>query len=66
MLAPALVLLLASLYPFLTGIYTGLTNKKLYLPEAEFIGLGNFQTLAGHPSSGRPLQTPSSTPSWPC
>jgi multiple sugar transport system permease protein len=49
MLAPALVLLLASLYPFLTGIYTALTNRKLYLPDAEFVGLGNFVTLADTP-----------------
>jgi multiple sugar transport system permease protein len=49
MLAPALVLLLASLYPFLTGVYTGLTNKKLYLGETEFVGLANFATLAETP-----------------
>jgi multiple sugar transport system permease protein len=49
MLAPALLLLLASLYPFLTGLYTALTNRKLYLPDAEFTGLANFQTLAATP-----------------
>lgn len=49
MLAPALVLLMASLYPFLTGLYTGLTNRKLYLPTAKFIGLGNFEMLATTP-----------------
>ena len=49
LLAPALLLLLASLYPFLIGLYTGLTNKKLYLPDAEFVGLGNFQALAATP-----------------
>ena len=46
---PRSSLLLASLYPFLTGLYTALTNRKLYLPDAEFIGLGNFQTLAATP-----------------
>jgi multiple sugar transport system permease protein len=49
MLAPALALLLLSLYPFLIGVYTGLTNKKLYLPDAKFIGLGNFQALVETP-----------------
>jgi multiple sugar transport system permease protein len=49
MLAPALLLLLASLYPFLTGLYTALTNRKLYLPDAEFVGIGNFQLLADTP-----------------
>jgi multiple sugar transport system permease protein len=49
LLAPALVLLLLSLYPFLTGVYTGLTNKKLYLPDARFVGLGNFEMLAATP-----------------
>jgi multiple sugar transport system permease protein len=49
MLTPALILLMASLYPFLSGLYTGLTNRKLYLPTAKFIGLGNFETLAATP-----------------
>ena len=49
MLAPALILLFASLYPFVTGLYTGLTNRKLYLPTAKFIGLGNFETLLATP-----------------
>jgi multiple sugar transport system permease protein len=49
MLAPALVLLLASLYPFLIGVYTGLTDRKLYLPDATFVGLGNFRALAETP-----------------
>jgi multiple sugar transport system permease protein len=49
MLAPALILLLASLYPFLTGVYTGLTDRKLYLPDATFVGLGNFRALADTP-----------------
>ncbi|MEP0320711.1 carbohydrate ABC transporter permease [Bauldia litoralis] len=46
MLVPALLLLFASLYPFLQGILTALTNRKLYLPDAKFIGLGNFEALA--------------------
>src|SRR5262245_7588881 len=49
MIAPALILLFASLYPFITGLYTGLTNRKLYLPSANFIGLGNFETLLATP-----------------
>ncbi len=49
MLAPALLLLFASLYPFVQGIYTALTNRKLYLPTETFVGLGNFVTLAHTP-----------------
>lgn len=49
MLAPALILLFLSLYPFVQGIYTALTNRKLYLPTETFIGLGNFVALAGTP-----------------
>lgn len=45
LLAPALILLLLSLYPFLTGLYTSLTNQKLYVPATSFIGLGNFIRL---------------------
>ena len=49
MLAPALLLLFASLYPFLQGIYSSFTNQKLYMPVRTFIGLGNFTDLATTP-----------------
>lgn len=45
MFAPALILLLAVIYPFADGVYTALTNRKLYLPTSEFIGLENFTEL---------------------
>ena len=49
MLVPALVILFSSLYPFLQGILTSLTNRKLYLQTEDFIGLGNFETLIHTP-----------------
>jgi multiple sugar transport system permease protein len=45
MLAPALLLLLGSLYPFLIGVWTSLTNQKLYRPAIAFKGLGNYVDL---------------------
>ncbi len=45
MLGPALALLLSTTYPFLSGIYTSLTNQKLYMPATKFVGLGNYITL---------------------
>jgi multiple sugar transport system permease protein len=45
MFGPALILLLAVLYPFAQGIYTALTNQKLYLQTSEFVGLQNFFDL---------------------
>ncbi len=45
MFAPALILLLAVLYPFAQGVYLGFTDRKLYLPDAEFVGLSNFAEL---------------------
>lgn len=49
MLLPALVVLFASLYPFLIGVYTGMTDRKLYLPDAQFVGFANFRMLAETP-----------------
>ncbi len=45
MLAPALILLMSTLYPFLSGIYTSLTNQKLYMPATRFVGLNNYINL---------------------
>ena len=45
MFAPALIMLLAVLYPFFQGIYTAFTNQKLYLESHTFIGIGNFLVL---------------------
>ena len=49
MLLPALLLLLASLYPFLLGVYASFTNQKLYMPTRAFVGVANFQDLASTP-----------------
>ncbi len=49
LLAPALLLLLLSLYPFLTGLYTSLTDQKLYAGATKFVGFGNFARLAVTP-----------------
>lgn len=45
MFAPALILLMAVLVPFADGVYTALTDRKLYLETSNFIGLGNFALL---------------------
>jgi multiple sugar transport system permease protein len=45
MLAPALILLMSTTYPFLSGIYTSLTNQKLYIPASKFVGLNNYINL---------------------
>ena len=42
MFAPALIMLLVVLYPFFQGVYTSLTNQKLYLENSTFIGIGNY------------------------
>lgn len=49
LLAPALILLFLSLYPFLAGLYTSLTDQKLYAGATRFVGLGNFVRLATTP-----------------
>ena len=50
LLAPALILLFLSLYPFLSGLYTSLTDQKLYAAGGtRFVGFGNFVRLAGTP-----------------
>ncbi|PLP58238.1 sugar ABC transporter permease [Mesorhizobium loti] len=49
LLGPALVLLLSTTYPFLSGIYTSLTNQKLYTPATKFVGLGNYINLLETP-----------------
>jgi multiple sugar transport system permease protein len=49
LLAPALVLLFLSLYPFLTGLYTSLTNQKLYAPSIDFVGIANYLRLVETP-----------------
>ncbi len=43
MFLPALLLLIGVLYPFGLGIYTSLTNEKLYLPTVEYVGLDNYE-----------------------
>lgn len=43
MFFPALLLLVGIMYPFSLGVYTSLTNEKLYLPTAEFVGLDNYR-----------------------
>lgn len=45
MLVPALLLLLGSLYPFAIGVWTSLTNQKLYRPGVAFKGLDNYLNL---------------------
>lgn len=52
MFAPALILLIGVMYPFLQGVYLALTDKKLYLPSAHFIGLGNIAELFVDPAFG--------------
>lgn len=42
MLAPALLLLLGTLYPFAIGVWTSLTNQKLYRPGIAFKGFDNY------------------------
>lgn len=45
MLAPAFFLVIGIMIPFLQGVWTSLTNKKSYLPEASFVGLDNYAEL---------------------
>jgi len=45
LLGPALLILMSTTYPFLSGIYTSLTNQKLYIPATKFVGLHNYITL---------------------
>lgn len=48
MLAPALCLLFLTVLPFADGVYTSLTNEKLYAGSARFVGLSNYAKLAGN------------------
>ena len=43
MFIPALFLLIGVLYPFSLGVYTSLTNEKLYLPTSDFVGFDNYK-----------------------
>lgn len=45
LLGPALLILMSTTYPFLSGIYTSLTNQKLYIPATKFVGLHNYIAL---------------------
>jgi multiple sugar transport system permease protein len=45
MFLPALLLLIGVMVPFLMGVATSLTNQKLYLPQVDFIGFGNYTNL---------------------
>ena len=45
MFAPALLLLIGVLYPFLTGVLRSLTNEKLYVAEIEFVWFRNYLDL---------------------
>lgn len=45
MLMPALLLVIGIMIPFLNGLWTSLTNKKSYIAEPEFVGLGNYIDL---------------------
>jgi multiple sugar transport system permease protein len=47
MFLPALLMLIAVMVPFVQGIYTAMTDRKLYLETESFVGLGNFITLFG-------------------
>ncbi len=42
MFLPALLLLIGVLAPFLLGVLTSLTDRKLYAPTVNFIGLENY------------------------
>ena len=42
---PALLMLCAALYPFIQGVLTAFTNRKLYLDSSEFVGIQNFVEL---------------------
>jgi multiple sugar transport system permease protein len=48
MFLPALLLLLGVLYPFGLGVYTSMTNEKLYLPTSDFIGTDNYEFWASN------------------
>src|SRR5437868_9529704 len=50
MLAPALCLLFRTVLPFLDGVYTSLTNEKLYAGATRFVGLTNYLKLAQNPT----------------
>jgi multiple sugar transport system permease protein len=45
MLAPAFLLVIGIMIPFLQGVYTSLTNKKSYLPNPSFVGMRNYVEL---------------------
>ena len=45
MLAPAFFLVIGIMIPFLQGVWTSLTDKKSYRPDASFIGLDNYVEL---------------------
>lgn len=50
MLAPALCLLFLTIVPFLDGVYTSLTNEKLYAGVTRFVGFANYLKLAQNPT----------------
>lgn len=50
MFLPALLMLIAVLIPFVQGVYTGMTDRKLYLETETFIGFDNFFHLFGQPA----------------
>ena len=45
MFLPALLLLIGAMYPFVLGVFTSLTNTKLYIPAVKFVGLKNYVNL---------------------
>ncbi len=48
MLLPAFLLLIGVLVPFAEGVWTSLTNERLYATtETEFVGAGNYADLLG-------------------
>ncbi len=47
MFLPALLMLIAVMVPFAQGIYTAMTDRKLYVETSGFIGIGNLTMLFG-------------------
>ena len=42
MILPAFILLIGIFYPFIIGVLTSFTNKKLYSGKTSFIGIANY------------------------
>jgi multiple sugar transport system permease protein len=56
-LAPVIIFLIVILIPFFLGIWTSLTDAKLYQPYVKFIGFGNYIRLFNDESFRQSLLT---------